>query len=153
MPEVVVMIILFVMLITLQFFDKKKIIIPAKKKKYKMITAIGLCIGMLILFWPHSLPDQLKLIILVVLILNFTFAKEGLGENKIIKSGFLDTNYKQFEKVSIEPIDNSLTSLTFYKRKADQNGTSLEVDNSLTDLKNFFDENHRELIVEFNSEK
>lgn len=149
MAEVIVMIVLFLILIVIQLYDKNKIIFSVRKNKLKLVLAIMLAMGILSYFWPSSQAEQFKLVILVILILNFTFTKEGLGEEKIIKAGFIDTHYDNFEKVVIEPSNSTFTYVTFYKKSIDHNGITLEVNNSTSELHTFFTKFASTLEVEF----
>lgn len=148
MAESVVMIIFFAILILIQYTDRKNIIIPSKKNKINLLISIIISSLILIIFWPEIIYDQIKLVLLSVLILNFSFAKEGLGKEKIIKSGFLDTKYESFEKIEIEAIDEYTTSITFYKRKKDNTGTTVVTDYNLDRVKSFFAQQNLQVVLE-----
>lgn len=151
MAEAIVMVVLFLILIGVQYYDKSKIIFNVRKNKFKLVLAILLGGGILYYFWPATQADQFKLVILVILILNFAFTKEGLGTNKIIKAGFFDAHYDTFEKVVIEPSKSTFTYVTFYKKSGDQSGTTLEVDKTLSELHTFFERVDSPLEVELMS--
>lgn len=148
MAESVVMIIFFAILILIQYTDRKNIIIPSKKNKIILLISIIISSLILIIFWPEIIYDQIKLVLLSALILNFSFAKEGLGKEKIIKSGFLDTKYESFEKIEIEAIDEYTTSITFYKRKKDNTGTTVVTDYNLERVKSFFVQQNLQVVLE-----
>lgn len=103
---------------------------------------------MLVFFWPESISEQIKLTLLSILIINFTFLKEGLGKDKIIKAGFMDTTYQLFTRIEIELVNESSTSITFYKRKQDKTGITMIAEGNFNSIKELFEQKNLEVILQ-----
>lgn len=148
MKELVTMLILFLTLLIFQLKEQRQIIIQSYKSKFHFIMYILLFIAILLLFKQDNLINQLKLIIFAGLVFNFGVQKEGLGDSKFIKAGYVfSSNYKKYNIIKIDSISESISKVKLKKNKND-NGISLILKESPYNIKNFFKEMPHQFLIE-----
>lgn len=117
MAETMVITIFFIILSVLQYKEQKLVVLKIRKSLLKKSISLGLVIAMLFFFWPVAVEEQLRLVIFSLLIAGFGLCKEGLGEDVLIKTGFIDAPYTDFQSITIENTEKSTSFVTFYKQK------------------------------------
>ncbi|KAF1297359.1 hypothetical protein BAU15_11455 [Enterococcus sp. JM4C] len=145
MAEAVIVTLFLLTLLVLQFKEQKKILIKTKSSKVKLILTIGLAIGLLVIFWPESVADQIKLGAFSILILSIGFFKEGLAENHLVKLGLLSGEYTQYKMIQIEKTNEKDCFVTFYKTK--NNHFSLLFDTDERKLVDYFSDLNVPIIL------
>lgn len=136
MAETVVMVVFAVLLFILQYQEQKEIIIEISNKKARKISAVLLAIVLVLVFWPATLDNQIKLSVFCGMIMASGLVKEGLGKTRLIKLGFLEAHYEKFQGFEISQTDAGLSYVTLYRGKKN-NSTSFfsEVDETtITDF-------------------
>ena len=117
MAEAIVVSLFLMVLLVLQYKEQKKVVISTKKSKAKVVLTIGLATGLLFVFWPDILTNQIKLTAFSILILSIGLFKEGLAHNHLVKVGLLSGEYTQYEQIQIETFGKNQSFVTFYKKK------------------------------------
>lgn len=140
MVDLIIVIVLFSILLLMEHQDRKKIIIESYKSFPHSIVYVLIFIAMLVLFKSDSLENNIQLFIMALLVLNFGIQKEGLGEEKFIKSGHIfSSDYEKYKIVEISPYLKESSQLYFKKTETDK-GVSIVIERTPEKLKNFFEE-------------
>jgi hypothetical protein len=120
MAEAVIIMVFLFILLGIHLKNQKQIKLSVKSSKIKQGISLILMLSILLIFWPESLIDQIKLVAFASIIGLIGFLKEGLGEIRLIKVGLLTGDYQQFLSIKIEETLNKKSFVTFYKKKNNQ---------------------------------
>ncbi|MHC5373766.1 hypothetical protein ACYSNU_08170 [Enterococcus sp. LJL120] len=137
MAEAIVIVLFLLVLLIMEIREQRQIIIKAQKNRIKLVLSLVLSIGILAVFWPNDLANQIKLLAFVILILSVGFLKEGLANNHIVRLGVLNGQFEIYDKIEIEELAADRTFITFYHKK---NSFSMFFSHSGITMQNYFAE-------------